>query len=115
MAMTPTNDSITSRRSRWSAHAFARDHLRRGAGRNQRVKAGDRAAGDGDEAERENFAGEDGAGAVDEARERGHLQRRAHEQDADGERAIDAELHESAEIIARSEQQPDRQRAGEKP
>jgi hypothetical protein len=52
---------------------FASDHLRRGAGRYQRMEAGNRTAGDGDEAEREDLAGEDGAGAVNELRERRHL------------------------------------------
>ena len=51
--------------------------LRRGAGGDQRVEARDRAAGDRDEAEREDLAGEDRAGAVDEARERRHLDLRA--------------------------------------
>ena len=51
------------------------------------MEAGDGAAGDGDEAERKDLAGEDGAGAVDEAREGGQLQFRAHEQDADAEHA----------------------------
>ena len=49
------------------------------------MEAGDRAARDGDEAEREDLAGEDRAGAVDEARERRQLQLRPHEQDADGQ------------------------------
>ena len=48
--------------------AFAQNHFRRGAGRDQRVEAADGAAGDGDEAEREDFAGKDRAIAIDEAR-----------------------------------------------
>ncbi len=66
---------------------FLGDHLGRGAGGDQRVEAGDGAAGDGDEAEREDLAGEDGPGAVDEAREGGKLQLGAHEEDADAEHA----------------------------
>ena len=77
------------------------------------MEAADRAAGDRDEAEREDLAGEDRAGAVHEARERGQLELRPHEQDADAEQQHDAELHEGAEVVARREQQPHRQRAGE--
>ena len=58
--------------------------------------------------------GEDGAGAVGEARKRRQLQIRPHEQDPDSQHHDDAELHERAQIIARGEQQPDRQGAGEK-
>ena len=57
---------------------FARDHLGRGAGGDQRVETGYGAASDGDETEREDFAGEDGAGAIDESREGGKLQLRMH-------------------------------------
>ena len=77
------------------------------------MEAGDGAAGDGDEAEREDLAGEDRARAVDEAREGGQLQLRLHEQDADAQQQDDAQLHERAQVIARREQQPHRQGAGE--
>ena len=77
------------------------------------MESGDRAAGDGDEAEREDLAGEDGAGAIGEAGEGGQLQFGAHEEDADGEHEDDAELDEGAEVIARREQQPDGQGAGQ--
>ena len=46
------------------------DHLRRRAGRDQRVEAGDRAAGDRDEHEREERTRDDRAAAADELRER---------------------------------------------
>ena len=59
-----------SRSRSCGASVSSREQLRRGAGRDQRVEAGDRAARDGDEAEREHLAGEDRTGAVDEAGER---------------------------------------------
>ena len=77
------------------------------------MKSGNRAAGDGDEAERKNLAGEDRTGAVDEAREGGQLQLGTHEQDADRQHHHHAQLHERAQVIARRQQQPHRQRAGE--
>src|SRR5205823_13793706 len=52
--------------------AFAKDHLRRGTGRNQRMESADGAARNGDEAKGENLSGKDRAGSVDEARERRH-------------------------------------------
>jgi hypothetical protein len=48
----------------------------------------------------------------DEPRERGHLQIRQHEKNAEREREDGAEFHERAEVIARREQQPHRQHAG---
>ena len=50
-----------------------------------------------------------GPGAVGEPRERGHLQRRQRDEDADRERDDDADLHERGEIVARREQQPHRE------
>ncbi len=91
---------------------FARDHFRRGAGRDQRMKSRNRAASDGDEDEGKHFAGEDGTGAVDEAREGRELQRGMHQQDADGQHRHDAQFDERAQIIARGEEQPHRQHAG---
>ena len=52
---------------------LAVQQLRRGAARDQRVEARDRAAGDRDEAEREQLAREDGPAAVDELRQRRQL------------------------------------------
>src|SRR3712207_8755446 len=49
---------------------LVRDQLRRGARRDQAMEAGDRAAGDGDEQEREELAGPDRAGPVHELRHR---------------------------------------------
>ena len=48
---------------------LAGNQLRRGAAGNQRMKAADRAAGDGDEGERKNLSREHRPGAIDEARE----------------------------------------------
>ena len=109
---------------RLEQHAAVADHrrvgllaqqLRRGAGRDQRVEAGDRAAGDRDEAEREDLAGEDRAGAVDEARQRPAAGSSGSMTTMPTASARDrAELDERREIVARREQQPDRQhRRGE--
>ena len=43
----------------------------------------------------------------------GKLQLRPHEQDADGQHQDHAQLHEGAEVVARRQQQPHRQRAGQ--
>ena len=48
---------------------FLPQHLRRGARGDQRVEAGDRAAGNGHEQEREELAADDGAAAVNELRD----------------------------------------------
>ena len=58
---------------------LALEQLRRRARRDQRVEAGDRAARDRDEREREQLAGEHRPRAVDELRQRRHLQRRQHD------------------------------------
>ena len=71
-------------------------------------KAADRAARDRDEREGKERAGEHRSGAVDEPRERRHLERRQHDENADRQRDHDADLHERGEIVARREQQPHR-------
>ena len=76
------------------------------------MKTADGAARDGDETEREKFPGKHGAVAVHEARQRRHLQGRAHEDHADGQRGDRTQLDERAQVIARRQQQPDRQRGG---
>src|SRR5580765_2283148 len=76
------------------------------------MKARDGSAGDGDEAERENLARENGSGAVDEARERRQLQFGSQEDDAYAQQQDHAELDERAQVIARGEQQPYRERTG---
>src|SRR5271165_5175382 len=92
---------------------FARDHLGRGAGRDESVEAGNRSAGDGDETEWKDFAGEDGSGAVDEFRKRWELELRMHANDSEAQQQYDAEFDEGAEVVAGGEQHPDWQRAGE--
>ena len=62
---------------------FLLDHLGRRARGDQRMEAGHRAAGDGDEQEWEQRAGEHRAAAVDEARRRRHRQLRRDVVDAD--------------------------------
>ncbi len=89
------------------------DHLGRGARRDQRVEAGDGAAGDGDEQEGEQRPGEHRAGAVDEAADRRHLKVGHHEQDAERQPQDRADLEEGGEIVARRQQQPDRQHGGD--
>ena len=59
------------------------------------------------------LAREDRTGAVDETRERRQLQIGPDEENADREQQHHAELHERAQIVARREQQPHRQRARE--
>ncbi len=63
-------------------------------------------------AKREEFAGEDGAGAIDELGERRKLQARVSEEDAEREQKDDAKFDEGAEVIARGQEQPDGQNAG---
>ena len=79
------------------------------------MKAGDRAARNRDETERKQFSRDHQAGAIDELRDRRHFQIRQHEEHAEHQREDRAELHERAEIIARREQQPNRQNARGQP
>ena len=67
---------------------------------------------DRDEAEREDRAPEHRPGAVDEAGQRRHVDRRLDQQDARGQRQDRADLDEGRQVVARREQQPDRQRRG---
>ena len=78
------------------------------------MKSAHRAAGDGDETERENLPGEDRPGAVCESRQRGHLERGPHHQHAGGEREDRRDLYEGAQVVARSQQQPDGERGSRK-
>ena len=78
------------------------------------MKAGNRAAGDGDEAKGKDLAGEDRPRAVGEARERRQEHRRARGQDSERQGQNRAEFDEGAQVIARRKQQPHRQhRSGE--
>ena len=66
------------------------------------------AAGNGDEQEREELAGEYRArGGQSEFGDRGHLHDWANEHNAEGEYADSADLHEGGQVVARSEQYPD--------
>ncbi len=73
------------------------------------MEAGDRAAGDGDKQEREQVAGPYRAGTIDKLGQRRHRQGRAHNQDANRQPHDGADFQEGGEIIARGQQQPDRQ------
>ncbi len=85
----------------WNGVRLLGNHLGCGPRRDQRMKSGDRAAGDSDEAEREDLPGEDGARAVDEASKGRELQLGMHNHNADREHEYHTELHEGAEIVAR--------------
>ncbi len=76
----------------------------------KRMKSRNGAASDGDEDEGKDFAGKDGPGAIDEAREGWQLERGMHQQDADGQHRHNAQFDEGAQIIARRKEQPNRQR-----
>ena len=89
------------------------EHLRRRPRADERVEAGDRAAGDGDEDERVNLAGDDRPAAVDELRECRRVDRRRHHDRADDQRRDRAELHVRREVVARAEQHPHRQHRGD--
>src|SRR5882724_1324439 len=78
------------------------------------MKSADGAAGDGDKAKRKDLAGEHGAGAVDEVRERRHEDLWANQKDACSKCKNGTCFDERAEVIARCEKQPDGQsRSGE--
>jgi hypothetical protein len=72
---------------------FLVDHLRRGAGTDERVKAGNGAAGNGDENERIELAGDDGPAAGNVFSKRGHFQIRMHHDDAEDEKCDGADFH----------------------
>ena len=72
-------------------------------------KPGDRAARDGDEHEREQRPGDDRPAAADELARTPASEHRVDDDDADDEQRDRADLHERAEVVARAEQQPDRQ------
>ena len=77
------------------------------------MPAGHRTAGDGDEQEREQAAGPDRPAAVHEAGNRGHLQIGTHDDDGDREHQDGADLQEGGQVVARCQQQPDRQHRGD--
>ena len=73
------------------------------------MKAGNRPAGDGDEDKGKQLAAEDRPGAINEAGHRRHLDFRMQDDDGHRQRGDGAQLHESGQIIAWRQQQPDRQ------
>lgn len=87
--------------------------LRRGAGGDQRVEAGDRTAGDGDEQEREQRAFPHRAGAVDELGHRRHFQLGIEDHDADRQPDDHADFQEGGQVVARRQDQPHRQQSGD--
>ena len=92
---------------------FVLDQLGRGARGDKRVEARHRAAGDGDEEEREQVARPDRAGTVDELGQRGHLQLGRDHDDADGQADDGADLQEGRQVVARGQQQPHGQHRGD--
>ena len=93
--------------------AFLADHLGRGARADGGVEARERAAGDGDEDERDHRAAHDGAAALGELGERGHVEIGHDEHDAERQRADGADLEEGGQVVAGQEQQPHRQDRGD--
>ncbi|MPM38198.1 hypothetical protein SDC9_84827 [bioreactor metagenome] len=90
------------------------DHLRGGARGDQGVEAGQCAAGDGDEQEREQVAGEGRALAVQgEVGDSRHRHDRADDQDGQRQEDDGADLHEGRQVVAWGQQQPDRQDRGQ--
>ena len=77
------------------------------------MEARHRAAGDGDEEEREQVARPDRAGTVDELGQRGHLQLGRDHDDADGQADDGADLQEGRQVVARGQQQPHGQHRGD--
>ena len=67
------------------------------------------AAGNGDECKGKYLSGKDRSRSVDEACEWRHVQGGPHGYDAKREQCDRAKFDERAEVIARCEQQPDRQ------
>ena len=86
--------------------AFVHEHLRRRAGRNHAVEAGNSTAGDGDEDIRQDRAGDDRAAASAELGDSRHLDCRADDDDADGQGADGTNLHVCRKIITGSQEQP---------
>jgi hypothetical protein len=77
------------------------------------MEARDGSTSNRDECEGEYFAAEDGAEAVGELRQRRHQGGRMHYDDAECERDDRSNFDERGEVVARREQQPDRQHRGE--
>ena len=78
------------------------------------MKAADRSTSDGDKCERKDLSCEDRAGTIDEFCKRRHVQRGMHDHNSHREQPYSSEFHESAQIIPRGQQQPNRQRRSRK-
>src|SRR5579871_5578148 len=78
------------------------------------MKAGDGATGDGDKSEWEDFAGENRACSIGEARESGKRERRMNQNNSDGEHERYTQLDEGTQIIPWRQKQPNRKHAREK-
>ena len=76
------------------------------------MEAGNSAARDGNEAEREQRARNDGAAAAHVLAQRRHLEFRIDDDDAEGEQEDGADLREGAQVAARRQQQPHRHHRG---
>ena len=77
------------------------------------MKARNRPARDGDETERKDLSRENRSGAIGESRERRQLQFGPHEEYPYRQHHNYTELDERAQVVARRQQQPHRQRAGQ--
>ena len=93
---------------------FICQHLRRGAGRNQRMEARNRPAGNGNKQEWEQVARPHRTGTVNEFGQRRHGQRWTHDQNAHRQADNGTNLQEGRQVVARRQQQPDRQHGGDK-
>src|SRR5215469_5184837 len=78
------------------------------------MESADGSAGDGDERKWKHLAGEDRPSAVDEASKSGHVQCGMYSNNPDAKKADGTEFHESAQVVARGEQQPDGHSGGGK-
>ena len=91
---------------------FVGQQLRRGAGGDQRVEAGDRAAGDGDKQEREQRAFPQRTGTINVLGHCRHFQVRVEDNDPQRQADDYADFQEGGQIIARRQNQPYRQQRG---
>ena len=78
------------------------------------MEARHRAASDSDKQEREQVASPYRASTVDKFGQRRHGQGRTHNQNADRQTDDSADFEEGGEVVARGQQQPDRQHRGDK-
>src|SRR5690348_288833 len=78
------------------------------------MKSADGPARDGDKREGKKISGKDGPAAIDKAREGGHLQRGPHQKNSYSKDRDGAKFYKRAEIVARRQQQPYRERGGGK-